>query len=173
MCDFPVLSPRRVISVRDNFDPALKEFLRKKVKLDPNPKGADDVPEITPRTPKTRNPDGSYKRTSDDIVVDRRRAFELRHMQEAKRKKKASEKDWKSRTQFQDWKYKQSLKKIEPHRIQKDRHVIEDIIQERNDYFIGSLAAKRVSARTCMSQTRELPPEMRAVGQATKRNFWA
>lgn len=173
MSDFvPGLSTRRVINLSGNFDPAVKEFLQTKVELDPKPKAANEVTDLTPRRPRKRNPDGSCKITSDDIAVSQRRAFEVRHQQHAKRMKKVSEKDWRSRTQYQDWRSKQSMKYLEPHRIQKDRHVIEDVIQERADYFVGSLASKRVNSRTGMTQTRELPPEMRPARQAIQKTFY-
>ena len=64
------------------------------------------------------------------------------------------------------------MKYLEPHRIQKDKHVIEDVIQERADYFLGSLASTRVTSRIAMTQTRELPPEMRPARKTTQKTFY-
>ena len=176
MCDSrPSLSARRVTNIKESLNPSMKDFLRTKIRLDPTEEEKDgkEVINLTPRRPRKRNADGSCRITSDDIAVSQRRAFEVRHQQEARRMKKVSEKDWRSRTQYHDWRSKQSMKRLEPHRVQKDRHVIEDVIQERHDYFVGSLSAQRIASRTHMGQTREFPSEMRVVSQATKRTqYW-
>jgi hypothetical protein len=56
--------------------------------------------------------------------------------------------------------------------VEKDNHVLENVISERNQYFMESMKASTAAPQGKIAQTRALPPEIRAVTAASKRTFF-
>ena len=172
-----VLSSRRDISTREAYEPKMREFLRTKINLEPEPEVAKGKEEydpdgLTPRRSRLRSDGTSSKLTRDDLIANKRRAFELRHLREMDRRKKASEREWQSKVQYQDWRSKQARKGLERRFRRKDRHILEDVIHERNEYYLESIGTKGTTERKYMSHTRTLPPEMRAAAPTSLRTFY-
>ena len=167
------LSRRRAIATDDTYEPKMNEFLHTRIDLNPPkpaPEPEDDL--ASPRRARPRTADTGERRTTDDILASRRRAFEIRHERHARLIKKAAEKEWASSTQYRDWRSRQTMRKPGNRRPPKDRHVIEDVVHERNEYYLDAITTGNITPRRQMSHTRTLPPEMRAVAPATPRAFF-
>jgi glycyl-tRNA synthetase (class II) len=107
------------------------------------------------------------------MIKNRRRVFDLRHQKEMAVAQKQSDRAWDSTIRYRDWRSKKAMKAIEPHRVQKDAHVLETVISERNEYFMDTLRQVTREVPTGqISHTRTLPPEICAVAKAKKRTFY-
>jgi hypothetical protein len=167
------LSARRRITSSTNFGSAINDFLRSQIDLARDEDIPDGMSAITPRRPRTRNADGTLRITSDDILAARRRAFELRHQIYVEKLQENSEREWMSRVQYRKWKTKKALKSMERPREGKDEHVLENVISERNAYYLDSVTSKPVSRLSRISNTRRLPSEMRYARSQTRSSvYW-
>jgi hypothetical protein len=166
----PLSARRHVPTVP--LDPTISEILHKRIRFDAEPETERESP-IAPRRPKTRTADGRLRTTKDDMIADRRRAFDLRHQMEIGKAIKGSDDVWEGKRRYRDWKAKKTMDTLAPRRVLKDRKTLENVISERNEYFLDSLRVDASTPRTKMTQTRALPPEMRIVTQAQNRTyFW-
>lgn len=157
--DVPVLSARRSVTRTGRFEPVMRDFLRTPIRLEPHTQEVRET--VSARPTKTRRrPDGSIRTTHDDIIAGQRRAFELRHQRQVKMAKKSAENDWRAKEKFRDWQTKATAKKLESKRQEKDMHVLEDVIHERNEYYLRTIGATEVAERRTISHARALPPEM-------------
>jgi hypothetical protein len=166
------LSARRRVVTTTDIDPLLNEFLHSRIRLEPDPE-SPPAESIAPRSVRRRRANGTVRLTNDDMINDRRRVFDLRHQKEMAHAQKQSDREWDATMRYRDWRSKKAMKHIEPHRVQKDAHILETVISERNEYFMDSLrqAAREVPA-TGLAHTRTLPPEIRAAAKANKRTFY-
>jgi hypothetical protein len=169
---FAGLSPRRRIHATTDLNPELNEFLSTRIRLGTDPE-SPPVPQITPRPVRRRRADGTSRVTNDHIVNTRRRAFDLRHQKEVIAVQKQSDHEWDETIRYRDWRAKKAMKTIEPHRVQRDEHVIESVISKRNDHFIDSMREMTPEMRNGgMAHARALPPEMREGAKVLSRTFY-
>jgi hypothetical protein len=110
--------------------------------------------------------------TNDDIIAAQRRAFDLRHERRMAHARHESEREWAGRLRHRDWRAQKAMRALEPHRVQKDHHVLENVIGERNEYFMDSMKVSSAPQQAKLGQTRPLPPEIRSVAAAAKRTFY-
>ena len=166
------LSRRRAIATDEEYEPKMNEFLRTRIAFDP-PKPAEEAGSpLSPRRARIRTAGTGERLTSDDILANRRRAFDRRHERHAQLMKKAAEREWTSSTQYRDWRSRQTMRKPGTRRPPKDRHVIEDVVHERNEYYLDAITTGTATPRRQMAHTRALPPEMRAIATPTTRAFY-
>jgi hypothetical protein len=168
------LSARRRVATT-NIDPVLNEFLGVPLHLDP-PTDSPRPPAITPRRERRRRPNGTARLTNDDMINNRRRAFDLRHEKEVAVARRQSDREWDATLRFRDWKSKKAMERIERRAfVQKDARVLEAVISERNEHLLEAMKrANREVAGARMAATREVPVEIRAAAHAAKRSFfWA
>ncbi|OHT11637.1 hypothetical protein TRFO_03835 [Tritrichomonas foetus] len=165
------LSARRRISIKTtNFEPMINSFLREAIKFESPPEQPPEIErERRPKTERRVINNGSTPRTGDEIRAGRRRAFERAHQMQCEKVLKNSEKQWKEQIKYRDWKTKQTMKKIEPRRYAEDRHVLEDIVHERNAYYLEAIATSEQGTQNRISNLRTLPKELRANSQAYKQ----
>jgi hypothetical protein len=169
---FAGLSARRRLPTTNDIDPILNEFLRVPIRLDAQPE-SPTVPEVTPRRMRRFRANGTSRLTNDDMINSRRRAFDLRHEKEKTVAQQQSDREWDATLRYRDWRSKKAMKTIEPHRVQKDSHVLETVISERNEYFMDALKrASRDVPSGKMANTRAVTPEIRVAAKAAKRTFY-
>jgi hypothetical protein len=106
------------------------------------------------------------------MIAAHRRAFDLRHEREMANARHESERDWAGRMSHRDWRAQKEMRGLERHRVQKDRHVLEDVINQRNEYFRDSIKPATGFQQAKIMQTRQLPREIREVAAASKRTFF-
>jgi hypothetical protein len=108
------------------------------------------------------------------MINNSRRAFDLRHQKEMSAAQELSDREWDGALRFRDWKSKKAIKNITRHgRLQKDAHVLETVISDRNEHLLDAMRrANREVPGTRMVAARELPVEIRAATRTTRRSFF-
>lgn len=173
-----VLSSRRRINIKTvNFEPTINKFLREAIKFEspPDPPAPEQNQENkTAKTPRRVLNNGSTPKTSDEMRAGRRRAFEKAHQIQVEKALKNADKQWEDQKRYRDWKTKKAFKSIEPRRFSEDHHVLEDIVHERNAYYLEAIGSNEQGKQNRISNLRTLPRDIRSNSQASKQTvIWS
>lgn len=169
------LSSRRRINIKTvNFESTINNFLKEAIKFESPPDPPTSEQNLENKKPKvTRRTlnNGSTPKTSDEMRAGRRRAFEKAHQIQVEKALKNSDKQWEEQKRYRDWKTKKAFKSIEPRRYSEDKHVLEDIVHERNAYYLESIGSNEQGTQNRISNLRTLPRDIRSNSHAAKQTF--
>ena len=169
------LSSRRRINIKTvNFEPTINKFLKEAIKFEspPDPPINDQkIESRNTKTPRRTLNNGSTPKTSDEMRAGRRRAFEKAHEIQVQKALKNADKQWEEQKRYRDWKTKKAFKSIEPRRFSEDHHVLEDIVHERNAYYLESIGSNEQATQNRISNLRTLPRDIRSNSQASKQSI--
>lgn len=101
-----------------------------------------------------------------------RRAFDLKHKKYSEVALRQNERRWEDEEKFRRWKAQKDYKSTEIKSREHDHHVVENIIQSRNDYYVSSMKNFRPPIRAKTSMFRTVPAEIRSVGR-NRIYYWA
>ena len=169
------LSARRKIHIKTiNFESTINNFLRESIKLDsPQNHVSHNTREITvrPKSARTTYTTQSRLKSREDLRAGRRRAFEKSYEIQMEKSLKNARKEWDEEIRYKDWKTKRLMKTIEPKRNMEDKHILEDIVHERNSYYLDSMTQDEKASQNRISTLRTLPPEIRTNSRAKQQSF--
>lgn len=115
----------------------------------------------------------TLKNTEQQYEIDRaksgpRRAFDIKHKRYTESVLRQQHKKWEQDEKFYQWKTEKQRRLIEVRH--NDHHVIEHVIQSRNDYYMSTLGNKN-SSPTSRNYYRTAPVEIRF--PKTKCNYYS
>ena len=112
----------------------------------------------------------------DDISYSSgvRRAFDQKHKKYSEVALRQNEQRWEDEEKYRRWKLKKDHQYTEMKNRKHDRHVIENVIQSRNDYYVSSMNNYRppIKVKVKTSGIRAAPIEIRSVGR-NRTYYWA
>lgn len=167
------LSARRPIRTNNpELDSSLRTFLRTPVKLENLKNNNYDDRDLERRRPQTARPKSRFYTCREDNISNRRRAFEISHERKVKAALKQNEREWDEEERYRKWKTAKVAQKREAPKKDADKHVLETIVQSRNEYYLSGIRDSRITQRTNVSALRTLPPEVRTVSRTSNRVFY-
>ncbi|OHT15608.1 hypothetical protein TRFO_42436 [Tritrichomonas foetus] len=101
-----------------------------------------------------------------------RRAFDIKHKRFSAIAKKQTARQWDDEEKYRKWRTEGLFRKAEVRLREKDNHVVEQIIQSRNDYYMSSLRNFKAPSHMRNSLCRAAPPEIRTQSLQSKKNYY-
>ena len=168
------LTPRRKLKTSSTFEPAINEFMKMKIDLDKIDTTANNKCDFSPKkkmTIRERSLATTREYQSDKILDARRRAFDVAFERKAKRAKTQLEREWSENERMRDWRNKAQQRNLPQPKKRKrvDKQVIEQIIQDRNEYYLASSKDSGVPPKPSLMHTRALPRDVRATSMYSAR----
>ena len=101
-----------------------------------------------------------------------RRAFDQKHKKYSEVALRQNERWWEDEENYRRWKLQKDYQSPETKVRNHDHHVVENIIQSRNDYYVSSMNHYRPTIKFKTSKYRQAPIEIRSVGR-NRTYYWA
>lgn len=101
-----------------------------------------------------------------------RRAFDQKHKKYSEVALRQNEQIWEDEEKYRRWKLRKAYQTSDTKPRNHDHHVIENVIQSRNDYYVSSMNNFRPTIKFKTSKCRPAPVEIRSVGK-NRTYYWA
>lgn len=168
----PLLTPRRQLKTTDTFEPAVSEFLKMPIsfdKFEANPKDQNEIPKKKHLSIRERSISTAREYQSDRYLDKRRRTFDVAFERKSKLAHECLEKEWSEAQRLRDWKNTMAKRDLKKKTKKVDNHVIERIVQERNEYYLSASADPGVPPKPNVPNIRSIPKEVRATTMYSAR----
>ena len=168
------LSSRRKLKTSTTFEPAINEFMKMTINFDKVDSPMGTQTDINPKkrtSIRKRSLETTREYQSDKILDARRRAFDVTFERRAQRAKTQLEKEWSESERMREYRKKVQERNIPKPKTKRrvDNKVIEQIIQDRNEYYLASSKDSGVPPRPSLIHTRTLPKDVRASSMYSAR----
>lgn len=168
----PLLTPRRQLKTTDTFEPAVNEFLKMPIsfdKIETTATNQCDYPKKKQLTIKERSISTARDYQSDRYLDKRRRTFDVAFERKSKLAHERLEREWSEAERLRDWRNAMAKRDLKRPTKKVDNHVIERIVQERNEYYLSGSADSGVPPKPNVPNIRSIPKEVRATTMYSAR----